>query len=153
MGTKQYVVHLDDAERARLRTLVSGGTAPARRLTHARILLKADQSDAGPGWTDAMIAGALDVHPATVARVRQQYVSAGLDAALTPKTPDREYRRKLDGAQEAHLVTLACSTPPDGRTRWTLRLLAEHLVALEQVDTVSHETVRQTLKQTSSSRG
>ncbi len=153
MGTKQYVVHLDDAERARLRTLVGGGTAPARRLTHARILLKADQSDAGPGWTDAMIAGALDVHPATVARVRQQYVSTGLDAALTPKPPDRAYRRKLDGAQEARLVTLACSTPPDGRTRWTLRLLAAQLVALAQVDAVSHETVRQTLKQTSSSRG
>ncbi len=153
MGRKQYVVQLEDGERARLRTLVGGGTAPARCLTHARILLKADRSDAGPGWTDALIAGALDVHSATVARVRRQYVSAGLDAALTAKTPDREYRRTLDGAQEAHLVTLACSTPPEGRTRWTLRLLAAQMVALEQVDTVSYETVRQTLKQTNSSRG
>lgn len=153
MGRKRYVVCLDDGERAQLRTLVGGGRAAARTLTHARILLKADAGDAGPGWTDAMIAGALEVHPATVARVRQQYLAAGLDAALTPKTPERAYRRKLDGEQEAHLVALACSTPPEGRQRWTLRLLAEHLVTLEQVATVSHETVRQTLKQTSSSRG
>lgn len=153
MGTKQYVVRLDDGERARLRTLVGSGAAAARMLTHARILLKTDQSDGGPGWTDAVIAAALEVHPATVVRVRRQYVVAGLDAALTPKTPTREYRRRLDGAQEAHLVALACSTPPAGRARWTLRLLADRLVALEQVDAISHETVRQTLKQTSSSRG
>ncbi len=89
---------------------------------------------------------------ATVARVRQRYVTASLAAALTPKAPDREYERKLDGAQEARLLALACSTPPAGRQRWTLRLLAERLVALEVVDTVSHETVRQTLQQTRSSR-
>ncbi len=100
-----------------------------------------------------MIADALEVHPATVARVRQQYVTAGLEAALHRKAPDRLYQRKLDGDQEAHLIALACSAPPEGRQRWTLQLLAERLVALEVVDTVSHETVRQTLKQTSSSRG
>ncbi len=100
-------------------------------------------------WTDEMIAGALEVSRSTVARVRQRYVSAGLDTALARKAPDREYRRTLDGEQEAHLIALACRTPPDGRQRWTLRLLAERLVALEVVDTVSYETVRQTLKQTS----
>jgi len=150
---KQYVVALAEAERARLHTLIGQGVAPARSLTHARILLKANQGEAGPGWTDATIAGALEVHPATVARVRRTYVTAGLEAALTHTTPDRQYRRRLDGEQEARLVALTCSTPPEGRTRWTLRLLAEQLVTLAVVDTVSYETVRQTLKQTSSSRG
>ena len=152
MRTK-YSVLLTEAERAWLHTLVSQGHASARRLTHARILLKANQGEAGPGWTDAAIAGALAVGLSTVARVRQRFAEAGLDAALDRKTPDREYRRKLDGEQEAHLVALACSTPPTGRKRWTLRLLAERLVALEVVDAVSHETVRQVFKQTSSSRG
>ena len=152
MRTK-YVVKLSEAERAELRTLLGGGTAPARLLTHARILLKANRGEAGPGWTDAAIAAALEVGHATVARVRQAYATAGLEAALARKAPDREYRRKLDGEQEARLVALTCGSPPDGRARWTLRLLAERLVALEVVDTVSHETVRQTLKQTGSSRG
>ena len=150
---KKYVVTLSEEERAHLHTLIGGGTAPARSLTHARILLKANQGEAGPAWSDTAIAGALEVHPATVARVRQEYVTAGLAAALQRKAPDRLYQRKLDGEQEAHLIALACSAPPAGRQRWTLQLLAEHLVALEVVDTVSHETVRQTLKQTTSSRG
>lgn len=150
---KQYVVRLLEEERARLHTLVGSGTGSARTLTHARILLKANQGEAGPGWTDAMIAGALEVHPTTVARVRQQYVTAGLEPALQRKTPDRQYRRTLDGEQEAHLIALACSAPPEGRSRWTLRLLAEQVVALELVGAVSYETVRQVLKQTTSSRG
>ena len=150
---KKYVVTLSEEERAHLHTLIGSGTAPARSLTHARILLKTNQGEAGPGWSDEMIAGALEVHPTTVARVRQQYATAGLEAALHRKAPDRVYPRKLDGEQEAHLIALACSAPPAGRQRWTLQLLAERLVALEVVDTVSHETVRQTLKQTISSRG
>jgi hypothetical protein len=149
---KKYLVALSEAERARLRTLVGQGQAPARRLAHARILLKADRGEAGPGWTDAAIAGALEVGLSTVARVRQAYATAGLDAALAQKAPDREYARTFDGAQEAHLIALACSDPPTGRERWSLRLLAERLVRLEIVAAVSHETVRQTLKQTSSSR-
>jgi hypothetical protein len=149
---KKYAVTLSEAERARLRTLVGSGTAPARRLAHARILLKADQGEAGPGWTDAAIAAALEVGLATVARVRQAYATAGLDAALTHKRPDREYARTFDGAREARLIALACSDPPTGRERWSLRLLADRLVALEVVAAVSHETVRQVLKQTSSSR-
>ena len=152
MNTK-YAVKLTEVERARLRTLIGQGRAPARQLTRARILLKANQGEGGPGWTDAAIAGAMDVHSATVARVRREYVTAGLDAALERKPPDRVYPRRLDGAQEAHLVALACSAPPAGRERWTLRLLARELVRLEVVETVSHETVRRTFKQTGSSRG
>jgi len=151
MVRTKYTVVLSEAERAYLHPLVGQGTAPARRLTHARILLKANQGEAGPGWTDAAIAGAVEVGLSTVARVRQQYVTAGLDAALDRKAPDRQYQRTLDGVQEAHLIALACSVPPEGRQRWTMRLLAERLVTLAVVDTVSHETVRQTLKQTNSS--
>ena len=150
---KQHMVVLSEQERARLHTLIGQGSAPARALTHARILLKASQGEAGPGWTDRAIATALEVHHTTVARVRQQYAAGGLAAAVDRKAPEREYLRKLDGEQEARLVVLACSTPPGGRKRWTLRLLAERLVQLEVVDTVSHETVRQALKQTSSSHG
>jgi transposase len=150
---KQHVVVLSELERARLRTLIGQGSAPARALTRARILLKANQGEADPGWSDRTIATALEVHHTTVARVRQEYTAGGLEAAVNRKAPEREYRRKLDGEQEARLVVLACSTPPEGRKRWTLRLLAERLVQLEVVDTVSYETVRQALKQTGSSRG
>ena len=148
---KKYVVALSEAERARLRTLVGRGTGAARTLTHARILLKADQGEGGPGWTDAAIAVALEVGLATVGRVRQACATAGLDAALHQKRPDREYGRTFDGAREARLIALACSDPPAGREHWSLRLLAEHLVRLEVVATVSHETVRRALKQTPSS--
>ena len=151
--TAKYAVKLTEGERARLRTLIGQGEAPARLLTHARILLKADQGEGGPGWADAAIAGALEVHPATVARVRRAYADAGLAAALERKAPDRVYPRALDGAAEARLVAVACSAPPAGRARWTLRLLADALVRREVVEAVSHETVRQTLKKTSSSRG
>lgn len=146
---KQYVVSLPEETRADLHTLIGRGSAPARVTAHARILLKANQGEAGPGWTDAMIAGAVEVHPTTVARVRKTYVTEGLEAALYRHPPDRTYPRKLDGAQEAQLVALTCGTPPTGRARWSLRLLARELVRLEVVDTVSYETVRQVLKQTS----
>jgi Homeodomain-like domain len=148
MRTTKYAVALTEAERARLRTLVGSGTAPARTLTRARILLKANQGEGGPGWSDAAIAGALEVHPATVARVRRQCVEAGVEAALERKRPDRVYARVLDGTAEAHLVALACSEPPAGRERWSLRLLADGLVRLEVVEAVSYQTVRRTLKQT-----
>jgi transposase len=149
----KYAVKLTEEERAQLRTLVGCGEAPARLLAHARILLKANRGEGGPGWTDAAIAGALEVHPATVARVRRRYAEEGLTAALERKTPDRAYPRALDGAQEARLVAVTCGAPPTGRERWTLRLLAAELVRLEVVAAISHETVRRTLKQTSSSRG
>jgi transposase len=150
---KRHIVVLSEEERARLHTMIGRGVAPASALTHARILLKANQGEAGPGWTDQAIATALEVHPATVARIRQHYVTAGLDAARHRKSPARQYHRTLDGAQEARLAALACSAPPEGRKRWTLRLLADRLVELEVVETISHETVRQALKQTGSSRG
>src|SRR5436190_2564989 len=150
---KRHIVVLSEAERARLHTMIGRGVAPASALTHARILLKANQGEAGPGWPDAAIAVAVEVNPATVARVRMKYVAAGLDAAVYRKPPARQYRRRLDGEQEAHLVALACSAPPEGRKRWTLRLLAERLVQLEVVEDLLHETVRQVLQQTASSRG
>ena len=149
----KYAVDLSEAERALLRTMIGRGTAPARTLTHARILLKANGGEGGPAWTDAAIAGAVEVHPATVARVRRAYVEEGLAAALTRKSPDRVYARALDGAAEARLVALTCGDPPAGRERWTLRLLADELVRLEVVEAVSYETVRRTLQQTSSSPG
>jgi hypothetical protein len=150
---KRHTVRLSEEERARLHTLIGQGVAPARALTHARILLKANQGEAGPGWTDAAIGAALEVNPATVARVRMRYAAEGLEAAVYRKAPEREYRRRLDGEQEARLLALACGAPPEGRQRWTLRLLAERLVALEVVESVSYETVRQVLKQAGSSRG
>lgn len=150
---KQYVVRLSEAERAALLTMIGRGAAPARVQTHARILLKANRGEAGPEWTDGAIGTALEVDPTTVARVRKLYVTEGLESALHRKAPDRVYRRKLDGEQEARLVAVACSEPPSGQKRWSLRLLADKLVELEVVETVSYETVRQTLKQTSSNRG
>jgi hypothetical protein len=153
MRKTKFAVELTEEERARLRTLIGRGEAPARLLTHARILLKADQGEGGAAWADAAIAGALEVHTTTVARVRRAYVEGGLEAALARKAPDRVYPRVLDGAAEAHLIAVACSDPPTGRERWTLRLLADELVRLEVVAAVSHETVRRTLQQTTSNRG
>jgi transposase len=151
---KKYVVTLTDEERQHLQGLLAAGKAAAQKLTHARILLKADQAEGGPAWPDERIAEALDIGRATIARVRQRLVEQGLEAALGRKPQDRPSRpRQLDGAAEARLIALACSPPPEGRAAWTLRLLADQLVELEVVDTVSHETVRQVLKKTSSSPG
>jgi len=143
-----YRVELTEDRRAELRGLVGSGTAPARMLTRARILLKADHGAGGPGWSDAAIAGALDVNASTVLRVRRQFVAEGLEATLERKRPDRVYERRLDGAQEARLIAVACSEAPEGSDRWSLRLLADELVRLEVVEAISHETVRQTLKKT-----
>ena len=129
--------------------MIASGKASARKLAHARILLKTDSGPEGPRWNDEEIAEGLEIGHATVERVRQQFVEEGLEAALQQRKPRREYRRKLDGDAEAHLIALACSESPAGRARWTLRLLAGRMVALEYVDTVSHEAVRQTLKKTS----
>jgi transposase len=151
---KKYKVTLTPDERNSLQDLIAAGKAAAQRLTHARVLLKADAAPGGPAWTDARIAEALEVHVNTVERLRERFVEQGLDAALGRKKQDRPSReRKLDGKAEARLVALACSEPPRGRARWTLRLLADQLVELEVVDTVSTETVRRVLKKTNSSRG
>jgi DNA-binding transcriptional ArsR family regulator len=148
---KKYPVILTETEREHLRSLIAAGTAPARKLTHARILLKADQSPQGPGRVDDAVAEAVEVSQPTVSRVRKQYFEEGLETALNRRPPNREYHRKLDGKQEARLVALACSEPPEGQARWSLRLLADKMVELEVVDDLSYQTVRRTLKKTNSS--
>ena len=150
---KRYLVTLTPDERDRLTALTSAGKRSALTLTRARILLKADQATGGPAWEDARIAEALDCGLRTVERVRQRFVERGLEAALGRKPQDRPSReRKFDGAAEARLIALACSAPPEGRARWTLKLLADKLVELEVFESVSDETVRRVLKKTNSSR-
>jgi transposase len=131
--------------------MVRSGKAATRALLHARILLKADDSPEAPAWSDEAIREALEVHATTVARVRQRFVEQGLEAALRPKPTTRQYARKLDGVAEAHLIALACGPAPAGRAQWTLRLLADKLVELKHSPSVSHETVRRTLKKTNCS--
>ena len=150
---KRYAVVLTAPQRDQLKRLLAAGTESARKLTHARILLKADQGPDGPGWVDDAIAEAVEVSQPTVSRVRKQFVEQGLQAALTRRPPTREYVRKLDGVQEAKLIALACAKPPTGQARWSLRLLADKLVELEIVeDGVSYQTVRRMLKKPRSSR-
>jgi Homeodomain-like domain len=135
---KKYRVTLTADERAQLQELIAAGKAAARKLTHARILLKADASQGGPAWTDERIAEAVEVSVPTVERVRPRFVEQGREAALTRKPRDRPSReRKLDGRAEARLIAVACSAPPAGRKEWTLRLLADQLVEREVVDTIS----------------
>jgi len=154
MPTKRYVVELTPEERQQLGQLVSSGKRSARTLTRSRILLKADQAQGGPAWPDDRIAEALGCGRRTVERVRQRLVEEGLEAALHHKPQARpSVAPKLDGAGEARLIALACSQPPDGRDGWTLQLLADKLVELRVVESVSYETVRRVLKKTRSSRG
>lgn len=147
---KTYVVRLSEGERNRLTDLVSKGKVAAGKRLHAQVLLKADVSGAGAGWTDQQIVDALDIGERTVQAIRQRCVEEGLDAALERKKQCRPSRQKiLDGAKEAQMVALCCGKVPAGQARWTLRLLAGEMVRLEIVDSVSHETVRQALKKTS----
>jgi transposase len=145
---KRFIVRLSGEERDQLEALVAKGKAAARKLTRARILLKADGSDSGPAWSDEEISRALDVGTITVHRVRRDFVEGGLEGALVRRPVPRR-PRMLDGEQEARLIALACGDPPAGRCRWTLRLLADKMVELGQIDRVSHETIRRTLKKTS----
>lgn len=152
MSHKRYVVRLSASEREGLVALLKRGRVWALRRTHAHVLLKADEGSQGPGWTDKQIAEAIEIHPQTVRNIRKRFVEEGMEAALDrKKQPPRVHLRKLDGAREARLVALACSEPPAGHARWSLRLLADRVVELEIVDSISHETVRQALKKTSSS--
>ncbi len=141
--TKKYIVTLMEEERMSLKSMLSFGKHSTRKLTRARILLKADEN-----WTDERIQEALDVSIPTIERVRQRFVEEGLKAALNRRAPNRQYERKLDGQAEAHLIAVACSPPPEGRTRWTLHMLAEKLIVLQEIEisSVSHETIRQVLK-------
>lgn len=150
---KKYIVRLTTAQRATLEQRTRTGTTAASVQRHARILLKADAADEGPAWDDAAIAAALDVSVPTVERVRRRFVQAGLDGALARKPTTRRSQRKLDGVQEAQLVAITCSPPPEGAERWTLVLLADKLVELKVVDAIARDTVRLTLKKTNSSRG
>jgi len=149
----KFVVRLSLEEECLLRGLISTGKRTASVLSRARILLKADAGVSGSGPSDEAVADAVESSVSTVHRTRQAFVEQGLDAALYSKKPTGRQYRKLDGAQEARLVALACSAPPSGRTGWTLQLLADKLVELKVIDTISHECVRQTLKKTTSSRG
>ena len=153
MPAKRYHVLLTGDERARLQQMLNSGTAATRTLAHARILLKADEGKGGPHWGDAAIAAAIEVSEPTVARVRARCATEGMDAALVHRPPRATTPRTLDGAQEAHLIALACSAPPEGHARWTLRLLAGRFVTLDGGAPISHELVRRTLKKTPSSRG
>ena len=150
---KKYVVTLTAPERQQLQAMLSKGKAAARKLTHARILLKADASDGRPRVSDEEIAAQVMCGPATVERVRKQFVEDGLDASLSRRASSRVYARTLDGDGEAHVIALACQKPPEGRSRWTLRLLADRMVQLHYVDAVSKDTVARVLKKTSSSLG
>lgn len=151
-GLKKYIVRLSDDERAQLNALIGKGKHSAQKLLRARILLKADASEAGPGWPDRDIAAALDTSIDTVAKARQVLVEEGLDGALTRKhSPASARRRIFDGAAEAKLIALACSAPPSGRTRWTLELLEEAVVELKIVDRASDNTIGRILKKTRSS--
>ena len=150
---KRYRVTLAAEEREQLYNLLARGKADVRKLKHAQILLKADAAASAPGWGDERIAAALEVGTATVERVRRRFVMEGLEAALCPyRMGTRLSKRKLDGAQEAHLIALAGSPPPAERGRWTLRRLADRMIALGEVDSLSDETVRQTLKKTRCAR-
>ena len=150
---QKYIVKLTETERLQLKELISSGEASARQIRRAYILLKSDSSEGGPKWKYRTICEAYDVSQLTVYNVRKKYIESGLEGAILRKKPDRVYERRLDGEGEAHLIALVCGEPPDGYERWSLRLLKDRIISLEIVENISHETIRQTLKKTSSSPG
>lgn len=153
MPAKKYIISLTENERQLLQQLTQKGKAAARNLNHARILLKADINQENGGWKDRKISQALDVSIRTIERVRQRFVEEGLEPALNPRPLNSSKLRKIDGEAEAHLIAMACSQAPTGYQRWTLRLLAEQMVVLEYVESISYESVRQVLKKTKSNLG
>lgn len=150
---KKYIISLTSEERQTLEQLTRTGKAPAYKLNHARILLKADINQDKGGWIDKDISQALDISISTIERVRQLFVEVGLEAALSRQPPRNTKPRILDGEQEAHLIAITCSQPPEGYARCTLRLLAERMVELEYIESICHETIRQTLKKMTLSPG
>jgi len=148
MPAKKYIVSLSEDERQILQELTQKGKASARKINHARILLKADIHQENGGWKDRDISQALDISNRTIERVRQRFVEEGLEQALNPRPKNLSKLKKIDGEAEAHLIAMACSQAPPGYNRWTLRLLAEKMMALEYVESLSHESVRQVLKKT-----
>jgi len=153
MPSKKYKVVVMPGERASLLSLISRGKVAAYKRTHAQILLKADESQVGPNWPDKAISEAFTTSVSTVERVRKAFVEEGVEAALTRKKPVRPSNQKVDGDKEAHLIAIACSAPPEGRVRWTLRLLADKMVELRYFESISAETIRQVLKTPSLSLG
>ena len=151
---KKHIVKLTQEEREHLDQVIRSGTATARKIMHAHILLKVDSSPAGPDWSDEQIQQTLSVGAATIWRVRRRFVEQGLEDALNRRPqPERPEKRKLTGEVEAHLIAITCGEKPEGEGHWSLRLLAHKLVVMQEVDEVSYETVRQILKKTNSSRG
>ena len=150
---KKYVVCLSREQRGELEQLIGQGMQSARVLSHARILLKVDAGEEGPAWSDEATAQAVEVDSLTVSRTRQRFTEGGLERALHRKHQEHRPAPRLDGRGEAHLLALVCGSPPEGKARWTLRLLADRMVELGHVEELSHETVRQVLKRGSSSRG
>ena len=149
----KYEVTLSEEQRFLLQQLLAGGRAPVRQQAHARILLKIDRSAPGPRWTDEQVAEAFEMSRYTVIRIRERFVNHGLDDALNHRLHTQTRAQALDGEQEAHLIALSCSPCPTGQARWTLRLLANRLVELGDVEQISHETVRKTLKKMNSNPG
>ena len=147
---KKYIVDLTTEERTELESHLQGGEMGVRKVKRIQILLKADE-----GWSDERIAAALDVGLSTVERTRRKFVERGLAGAITHRRPRRKYARKLDGRSEAHLIALVCGPVPSGAARWTLRLLADELVKIEDLalESISHEAIRQALKKTNLSLG
>ena len=143
---KKYIVKLSEQQREELKYLISKGKSSARKLMHARILLKADASEGGPNWQDEQISEALEVSLSTIGRVRQRFVEEGTDAAIERRKGSGYREPKFDREKKAHLVALARSKCPEGQERWTLRLLANKMVELNHIQSLSYETVRQTLK-------
>jgi hypothetical protein len=146
---KKYIVKLTEEERHKLEQIISIGKDSARKMLHARILLKADESEEGPCWKDEQISEALEASLSTIFRVRQRFVEGGTDAAISRHPGSGIRDPKIDGECEAHLVALTCSTVPDGQARWTLRMIVNKMVELEYIDSISYETVRKTLKKMS----
>jgi transposase len=146
---KKYFVRLTKDERSYLESLIYTGKVAAHKRLHAEILLKADISELGEKWLDRQISEAFGVSTRTVERVRERLVEQGLESALNRAEPSRVKSRAIDGENEAHLIALTCGDAPEGHSRWTLRLLGQQMVELGYVESISHETIRQTLKKTS----
>ena len=153
MPKKTYIVELTSEERSHLKRMINTGKTAAYKQRHARILLLADQNSKAAAMKDDDIAKAIGCGRVTVERIRKRFVEEGLQDALARHKSRRQYQCKLDGKSEARLIALACSEPPEGEKRWTLRLLADRMVALEYVDSLSYQTVRRTLKKTNLSLG
>lgn len=150
---KKYIVKLTEEERTYLAEKTTSGIEAASSIRRAWVLLKADQGEYGPAWSDPRISEAYEISPTSVYQIRKRYHQRGLKGTVARKKPDRVYERCLDGQAEAHLIAMVCSEAPEGYERWTLRLLRDEMVALEYVESVSHETIRTTLKKTSLSPG